>query len=89
MLEKVGFFHLFHLVDAALFAIAAWRIYRMSRAWALLGLLGFVAERAYNLYARGLANAGFVVGLVILLGFVNGVRGTYAFHKLGASRPSM
>ncbi len=28
------------LVDAGLFAIMAWRIYRMSRAWALVGLLG-------------------------------------------------
>src|SRR5438046_10176292 len=27
------------LVDAGLFAIVAWRIYRMSRAWALVGLL--------------------------------------------------
>jgi len=37
------------LVDAGLFAIVAWRIYRMSRAWALVGLLGYVSERAYSI----------------------------------------
>src|SRR6267378_1206545 len=75
------------LVDGGLFAIVAWRIYRMSRAWALAGLLGYVSERAYSIYAHGAtATAGWVVGVVILLGFVNGVRGTFAYHRLSASR---
>jgi hypothetical protein len=38
------------LVDASIFAIAAWRIYKMSRAWAVVGLLLFAGERAYGLY---------------------------------------
>lgn len=75
------------LVDAGLFAIVAWRIYRMSRVWALLGLLGYISERAYSMYVHGAtATAGWVVGVVILLGFVNGVRGTLAYHRLSASR---
>ncbi len=75
------------LVDAVLFAIVAWRIYRMSRAWALVGLLGYASERAYSIYAHGsTATAGWVVGIVILLGFVNGVRGTFAHHRLSASK---
>ncbi len=73
------------LVDAGLFAIIAWRVYRMSRAWALVGLLGYVGERAYSIYAHGAAaTAGWVVGVIILLGFVNGVRGTFAYRKLSA-----
>jgi len=75
------------LVDAGLFAFMAWRIYRMSRAWALVGLLGYVSERAYSIYAGGsTATAGWVVGVVILLGFVNGVRGAFAYHRLSALR---
>ena len=75
------------LVDAGLFAIMAWRIYRMSRAWALVGLLGYVSERAYSIYVHGAtATAGWIVGVIILLGFVNGVRGTFAYHRLSASK---
>jgi hypothetical protein len=71
------------LFDAAIFGIVAWRIYRMSRAWALVGLIGFMAERAYSLYVRGFTvGAGLFVSIVILFAFINGVRGTFAFHKL-------
>jgi hypothetical protein len=71
------------LFDAAVFGVAAWRIYRMSRAWAVVGLLGFVAERGYALYAHGFnVGVGIIVGVVILFAFINGVRGTFAFHKL-------
>jgi hypothetical protein len=76
------------LFDAAIFGVVAWRIYRMSRAWAVVGLVGFIFERAYALYERGFsASAGIVVGVVILLAFINGVRGTFALHKLTASPP--
>jgi hypothetical protein len=76
------------LFDAAIFGVAAWRIYRMSRAWAVVGLVGFIFERAYAFYQRGFsAGAGIVVGIFILLAFINGVRGTFAFHKLSQSPP--
>ena len=75
------------LIDAGLFAIVAWRIYRMSRVWAVIGLMGFIAERVYAIYTRGAtAAAGWVVGMIILLAFVNGVRGTFAYRKLSASQ---
>ena len=38
------------IIDAGVFAIVAWRIYRMSRAWALVGLLGYIYELAYSVY---------------------------------------
>ncbi len=70
-------------VDAALFAIVAWRVYKLSRAWAVVGLLLFAVERAYAFYYRGTtAMAGFVVGIILLLAFVHGVRGTFANHRL-------
>jgi hypothetical protein len=74
------------LLDAGLFGIAAWRIYKMSRAWALLGMLGFVAERVYALYAWRTASAGLIVGVFILFAFINGVRGTFAHYKLSAAQ---
>jgi hypothetical protein len=75
------------LVDAGLSAIVAWRIYRMSRAWAVVGLLLYVAERAYAFHVRGVKEAaGIFVGVAILLGFVNGVRGNFAYRRLSATQ---
>ena len=77
----------FSLVDAGLFAIVAWRIYKMSRAWAVVGLFLHVVERAYSLYLHGITRgAGMVVGAILILGVVNGVRGTFAYSRLSASQ---
>jgi hypothetical protein len=71
------------LVDAGLFAVVAWRVYRLSRAWAVVGLSLFVAEQAYGFYHRGITlTAGLVVVIILLLGFIHGVRGTFAYRRL-------
>ncbi len=71
------------LVDAALFSLVAWQTYRMSRVWAVVGLLMNLAGLASRFYQQGVTEmAGIVVGVIILLAFVNGVRGTFAYHKL-------
>jgi hypothetical protein len=69
------------LVDAVLFAVIAWRIWKMSRAWALIGLLLFVVEKVYWVYVRG--PKGIVMSVIILLGFITSVRGTFAYARLG------
>jgi hypothetical protein len=68
------------LVDAALFALIAWRIWKMSRTWAVIGLVLFAAEKAYWIYARG--PKGLMMSVIILLGFVTSVRGTFAYARL-------
>ncbi len=75
-------------VDAALFALVAWRIYKMSRVWAVVGLLLYIVEFAYTFYLRGIS-AGIFVGVLILGGFVSGVRGTFALRRLLASQLSV
>src|SRR5262249_3038477 len=71
------------LVDAALFSIVAWQTYRMSRAWAVVGLLLLVAGRAFAFYQQGVtAMSCIVVGLFLLFAFLNGARGTFAYHRL-------
>ena len=82
-LEILPGFSRISLVDSGLFAIVAWRTYKMSRAWAVVGLLMFVAGRALTFYQQGVtAISGILVGLFLLLAFVNGVRGTFGYHKL-------
>ena len=89
------------LFDAALFALVGWRIYRMSRVWAVLGLLLYLAEMAARILQYFESSGGdsippfSVVAAIFTLGFVNAVRGTFAFERFnkqatgvpGASRP--
>ncbi len=78
----------------ALFAVLAIFNIRILPRFSLLslvdaGLFAFMAWRIYrnSIYAHGsTATAGWVVGVVILLGFVNGVRGAFAYHRLSALR---
>ena len=73
-------FGLWNLLDAAIFALIGWRIYAMSRTWAVLGLLAYLGEAAYGLYAHGPSRFGIMM-VILVLGFVSGVRGTFAFHN--------
>ena len=69
------------LVDAVLFALIAWRIWKMFRVWVVIGLVLFAAEKTYWIYVRG--PKGLVMSVIILLGFVTSVRGTFACARLG------
>ncbi len=69
-------------VDAILFGLIAWRIKRHSRVFAVIGLSLFVIEKVVQ-YSTGLAlTSGMFMTAFILLGFVNGVRGTFAIHRI-------
>ena len=73
---------LWNLVDVVIFAFIGWRIRAMSRIWAVLGLLMYLGEAGYGLYIRGLSHFGAIIMVVVLvMAFINGVRGTFAFHK--------
>jgi hypothetical protein len=71
------------LVDAALFGVIAWGIYRMSRVAAVAGLAVYILERIYMQSALGAkAGSGIVVTILIILAFINAVRGTFAYHRM-------
>lgn len=71
------------LIDAALYAMIAWGIYRMSRIAALIGLIGYCLERIYMQIALGPSfGAGIFVTLLIMFAFINSVRGTFAYHRM-------
>ena len=72
------------LVDAAVFALVAVGIYRMSRVAALAGLSLYVVERVYAWATLGRKNA--VVAVIFALAFVNSVRGTFAYRRFIDSR---
>lgn len=77
----------FAYVDAALFAIIAWRIRCRSRVFAVIGLALFAFEKVYQFVTQPLAYGGALVAIALLLAFVHGVRGTFAWHRLRSETP--
>ena len=65
------------ILDAALAALIGWGVWRLSRAWALVGLGLCVTNISLRLADSDVG----VIALIILLGAVNGVRGTFAYHR--------
>ncbi|WP_130618432.1 hypothetical protein [Dyella amyloliquefaciens] len=69
--------------DAAAFAVIAWRIRARSKSFAVIGLVLFLIEKIIQFATQPL-NLGFgiVVAVCLLLAFITGVRGTFAYHRL-------
>lgn len=63
------------LVDASLFALISWRLYRYSFWWAATGLVLILSELVWKIttYPRGIG----IITFLIILGFLHAVRGTY------------
>jgi hypothetical protein len=72
-------------VDAALFAFAGWRVWKLSRTWAAIALVLYIAERIDRLaYTR--TTSGVVMAVIFTLALLSGVRGTFAHHRLTAAQ---
>jgi hypothetical protein len=72
------------LVDAALFAVVAWRTWCGSRAFAVAGLSLYALEVLYNVLAHP-PGVG-ILTIIIMLALMNGVRGTFGLHKFEESK---
>jgi hypothetical protein len=72
------------LIDAAIFAAIAFGIHKYSRFAAVAGFALFLIEKIYQVIQQGPLGAG-VLGIIFLIGFLNAVRGTFAYHKLVAA----
>lgn len=67
------------LVDAALLALIAWRLWKNSRAWAVMGL---AYESINVLYKLSEHQTKFgIMPILIYLAAISSVRGAFAFHK--------
>jgi hypothetical protein len=67
------------LVDAGLFAVIGWRIGRLSRAWAVVGLALYLLEVLDSIGRHGFGFS--VVSIAFIIAYVNGLRGVFAYHK--------
>jgi hypothetical protein len=80
------------LIDAALFAVVSWRVYRLSLPWAVAGLLVFTAEKIYGFMSNPRVGVGSsVVGFIFFLYYLHAVRAGVFLrraNKISASSPS-
>ena len=75
-------------IDAGLFAIAGWRIWRLSRIWAVLALAMFTLETVYAVESRSsMPASGAYLRVVLALVLISGVRGTFAYHRFRSNEP--
>jgi hypothetical protein len=68
------------LIDAAMFVVIAWRIHRMSRAWAIVGILMYLFEVGYKLVTSPSGALG-VLTIIFILSYISGIRGTFSYHQ--------
>jgi hypothetical protein len=69
------------LFDAALFAGIAFGLSRFSRFAGVAGFVLFLIERIYMIAKGGPGAGGLFLGVFLLLGFLHGMRGAFAYHK--------
>jgi hypothetical protein len=70
------------LVDAAFFAVMAWRVYRLSLPWAIAGLLFFTVGRIFGILNNPHLLIGGLAGLVVFFPcYLNAVRGGFYLRR--------
>jgi hypothetical protein len=79
-------FDMWALIDALLFILIGWGIYKMNRFAANAGLALYIIERAAMWSEYGPNNP--VMAIVITLMFINSVRGIFAHHRYARELPS-
>lgn len=67
-------------LDAALFAVIAWRVFRHSLPWAIFGIILYVAEKIIMMVSHASPNPG-VLSILLILYFYHAVRGGMYLRK--------
>lgn len=70
------------LLDAVIFAAIAYGLFKYSRFAAVAGFGFFLLEKIYAFITTGSILGVGVLGVIILFGFLNGIRGAFAYQKL-------
>ena len=83
VLSLLGF-NPYSLVDAIIFAVVAWRIYRLSFSWSVIGLVLFTIEKVDQLFKSAIVHPnifGWIVAAVLAMCYVNSIRATWYLRK--------
>jgi hypothetical protein len=80
---SVGGYTLYNFLDALIFAIVAWRIYRLSFSWSIFGFVFFLVERIDGVM-RGTIKinlVGWIIAAAFVMCYVNSIRATWFLRK--------
>ncbi len=77
-----GYYDAWILAYGALFGVIAWRMWKNSRTWAVIGLV-LVGLELVDKVQKAASTFG-VITILLLVAFINAVRGAFAFHKYSA-----
>ena len=77
--------NLWTLIDAAIFALIAWGINKMSRFAAMAGLTFYLIEQRNILLTFELQQLPLIA--IFMLLYIHSIRGTFAYHKFTISKP--
>lgn len=72
-------------LDALLFFVIAWRIKNYSKFFAIAAVLMFILEKVILAQTQGAK--GWPLAVVILLMFITGARGVFAYHRYSENEP--
>ncbi len=73
--------------EGAVFALLSWGMFKCSRIASVLAAILFFVERIV-MALNGIGGGGTLLALVILLGFVGAVRGSFAWHQFRETQAS-
>jgi len=81
------------LILMSIFALAAYRIYQKSRAAAVILFLFYLLDKSFLWWTDwpekiGNVPIGFLLGILFLYCFIEGMRGTFSYHWLNAAKDS-
>jgi hypothetical protein len=82
-----GYYDAWVLVDGALFAMVAWRLWKNARAWAVIGVLLMALEIGDKI--QNAASTFNVITILLFLAILNAARGTFALHQYKAAEASL
>ncbi|MCH8039113.1 MAG: Hpt domain-containing protein [Nitrospinae bacterium] len=82
-----------NLILMSIFALAAYRIYQKSRAAAVILFLFYLLDKSFLWWTDwpekiGNVPIGFLLGILFLYCFIEGMRGTFSYHWLNATKNS-
>jgi len=72
------------LVDASIFGGVAVGTWRLSRTWAVVGLVLYLIEIPWAISHMGFNPMRIATTLLLVYAFANGVRGAFYYHRLVA-----
>src|SRR5215471_13046941 len=72
-------------VVAVIFGVIAFGLEKQSRVAAVAAFVLYLIERIYMIVQTGSFLGAGALGIVVLIGFLNGIRGTFAMAKLKAN----